>query len=130
VDPDRRLGWNERLHAAWVALGSPGVPGRVSRIDRGWSSVMATADDRTPARVRNLYADVAIGDWVVASDDGERIDHVIERTDMGTLLTERTTFTGPLAWIAAGVLGGRLRKTFEATTAHCGHLAEKRGSAQ
>jgi hypothetical protein len=60
----------------------------------------------------------------------QTIDHVIERTDMGTLLTERTTFTGPLAWIAASVLGGRLRKTFEATTAHCGHLADKRGSAQ
>jgi len=68
----------------------------------------------------------------VATSPGltQTIDHVIERTDMGTLLTERTTFTGPLAWIAAGVLGGRLRKTFEATTAHCGHLAEKRGSAQ
>jgi ribosome biogenesis GTPase len=91
VDPDRRLGWNERLQAAWVALGSPGAPGRVSRIDRGWSSVMATADDRTPARVRNLYADVAIGDWVVASDDGERIQHVIERT---SAFTRRASFEG------------------------------------
>ena len=52
---------------------------------------MADADDRTPARVRNLYADVAIGDWVVASDDGERIDHVIERT---SAFTRRASFEG------------------------------------
>jgi ribosome biogenesis GTPase / thiamine phosphate phosphatase len=107
VDPDRRLGWNERLQAAWVALGSPGAPGRVSRIDRGWSSVMATADDRTPARVRNLYADVAIGDWVVASDDGERIQHVIERT---SAFTRRASFEG--ARFVADTLAANIDSVF------------------
>jgi hypothetical protein len=49
-------------------------------------------------------------------------------TDSGTLITERTVFTGPLASIAARMLGGRVRKTFEATTAHFGRLAERRAS--
>ncbi len=91
VEPDRHLGWNDALQAAWVALGSPGSPGRVSRIDRGWSSVMAAADDSSPARVRNLFADVAVGDWVVASDDGERVEHRVERT---SAFTRRASFEG------------------------------------
>jgi ribosome biogenesis GTPase len=91
VDPDRRLGWNDALQAAWVALGSPGTPGRVSRIDRGWSTYMASADDPSPTRVRNLFADVAIGDWIIPSDDGERVDHVVERT---SAFTRRASFEG------------------------------------
>ena len=47
---------NDALQAAWEAAGSPGTPGRVSRIDRGWSSVMRAATDTDPMRVRNLYA--------------------------------------------------------------------------
>ena len=43
-------------------------------------------------------------------------------------LVERSVFTGPLASIAARILGGRVRKTFEATTAHWGRLAERRAS--
>ena len=58
----------------------------------------------------------------------QTIDHLIERTDSGTMITERTAFTGPMASIAARILGGRLRKTFVATTAHCGRLAERRAS--
>jgi hypothetical protein len=41
----------------------------------------------------------------------ETIDHLIEPTDSGTLITERTVLTGPLASIAARILGeecGRL----------------------
>ena len=56
----------------------------------------------------------------------ETIDHLIEPTDSGTLITQRTVFTGPLASIAARILGGRVRKTLEATTAHFGRLAETR----
>jgi ribosome biogenesis GTPase len=91
VDPDRRLGWNDALHASWEALGSPGVPGRVSRIDRGWSTVMRSAVDTSPDRVRNLYADVALGDWVIPSSDGERVEHVIDRT---SAFTRRASFEG------------------------------------
>jgi len=58
----------------------------------------------------------------------ETIDHLIEPTDSGALITQRTVFTGPLASIAARVLGGMVRKTFEATTAHFGLLAERRAS--
>jgi hypothetical protein len=57
----------------------------------------------------------------------QTIEHLVEPTESGTLLTERTVFTGPLASIAARVLGGRLRKTFVATTEHCARLAERRG---
>ena len=58
----------------------------------------------------------------------ETIDHFIETTDSGTLITERTVFTGPLASIAARILGGRVGKTFVATAAHFGRLAERRAS--
>jgi hypothetical protein len=58
----------------------------------------------------------------------ETIDHLIEPTDSGTLITGRTVFTGPLASIAARIPGGRVRKTFKATTAHFGRLAERRAS--
>ena len=58
----------------------------------------------------------------------ETIDHLIEPTDSGALITQRTVFTGPLASIAARALGGTVRKTFEATTAHFGRLAERGAS--
>jgi hypothetical protein len=58
----------------------------------------------------------------------QTIEHLVESNDSGTLLTERTVFTGPLASIAARVLGVRLRKAFEATTASCARLAEKHES--
>jgi hypothetical protein len=58
----------------------------------------------------------------------QTIEHLIESTDSGTLLTEQTVFTGPLASIAARVLGGRLRKTFGATTEHCARMAERSAS--
>lgn len=89
--PDLELGWNESLEAAWEAIGRPGAPGRVSRIDRGWSTIMRHAHDHQPLRARNLFVDVAIGDWVVPSDDGERIDHIIERT---SAFVRRASFEG------------------------------------
>ena len=52
---------------------------------------MASADDPSPARVRNLFVDVAIGDWVVPSDDGERVEHLLERT---SAFTRRASFEG------------------------------------
>jgi ribosome biogenesis GTPase len=90
----RALGWDDDLAAAWTALGAPGSPGRVSRIDRGWSTVLAGSDptDRaTTRRVRNIGADVAVGDWVVPSADGERVDHVLPRR---SALVRRASFEG------------------------------------
>ena len=80
-DPD--LGWNTRLADAWASIGSPtahGTPGRVAGIDRGWSTVLRSAHDDDPLRVRNIGADVAVGDWVVVDAAAERVDVVIERT--------------------------------------------------
>ena len=84
VEPDRELGWNDALDASWRAIGSPGSPGRVSRIDRGWSTVMRHAADDAPIRIRNLFVDVAVGDWVVPSPDTERVDHIVDRTSAFT----------------------------------------------
>jgi ribosome biogenesis GTPase / thiamine phosphate phosphatase len=91
ASPDPALGWREPLEAAWRAIGAPGSPGRVSRLDRGWSTVMRSAVDTEPLRVRNIGADVAVGDWVVVSADGERVEHVIERT---SAFVRRASFEG------------------------------------
>ena len=60
------------------ALFDANVVGRVSRLDRGWSTILMSAAGE-PVRTRNIGADVAVGDWVVLSEDFERVDHVIER---------------------------------------------------
>ncbi len=86
---DVRLGWDERLQQRWEALGAPARCARVVRIDRGWSTV---ADDPSSARrVRNLGADVAVGDWVVVSPDGERVELVVPRS---SAFVRRASFEG------------------------------------
>ncbi len=45
-------------------------------------------------RVRNIGADVAVGDWVVISDDGERVEHVVPRHSG---FTRRASFEGSRA---------------------------------
>jgi len=52
-----------------------------------------TAPEAT-TRVRNLGADVAVGDWVVASADGERIEHVLPRR---SAFVRRASFEGARA---------------------------------
>jgi hypothetical protein len=52
------------------------------------------------------------------------IDHVIDPTDTGIVLTERLTFSGPLAGVVARLMGRRIESTFRATTAHGAELAE------
>ena len=42
----------------------------------------------------------------------ETIDHLIEPTDSGTLITERSVFIGPLASIAAQITGGKSAEDF------------------
>lgn len=91
VQPDRALGWNDALQASWHRLGAPGRPGRVARIDRGWSTVRLSAAHDDVLRIRNLTADVAIGDWVVPSADHERVEHVLERT---SAFVRRASFEG------------------------------------
>jgi ribosome biogenesis GTPase len=65
----------------------------VSRLDRGWSTVLYEPDG-APVRVRNIGADVAVGDWVVVSDDGERVEHVVPRHSG---FTRRASFEGSRA---------------------------------
>jgi len=86
------LGWNEWFEDAWQELGAPGAPGRVARIDRGWSTVIGGAAGER--RVRNLRADVAVGDWVVPSADAERVEHVLERR---SAFVRRASFEGARA---------------------------------
>jgi ribosome biogenesis GTPase / thiamine phosphate phosphatase len=68
----RDLGWDDE----WTgALGErAGVVGRVIRLDRGWVTALGEEGER---RLRTHLHDVAVGDWVVASSDGARIDHVL-----------------------------------------------------
>lgn len=63
--------------------------GRITRLDRGWSTVLL--DDGHIARVRNLGVEVAVGDFVTISEDGERVDVVHERK---SALTRRNSFEG------------------------------------
>ena len=86
------LGWSDWFEHAWQALGAPGSPGRVSRIDRGWSTVIGGPE--VERRVRNLRAEVAVGDWVVPSDDAERVDHVLDRR---SAFVRRASFEGARA---------------------------------
>lgn len=65
------------------------LSGRVTRLDRGWSTVLLT--DGAIVRVRNLGVEVAVGDQVSISPDMERIDHVHERR---SALTRRSSFEG------------------------------------
>jgi len=93
--PDRELGWADDFERAWIELGAPGRPARVARLDRGWSTLIRSRDEATgaaePGRVRNIGADVAVGDWVVPSEDGERVEHVLERR---SAFTRRASFDG------------------------------------
>jgi ribosome biogenesis GTPase / thiamine phosphate phosphatase len=96
---DPRLGWTDELEAEWRARPASALPaaaraGRIQRLDRGWSTVLRRADDTAPLRVRNIGADVAVGDWVMVSEDGERVDHVLARH---SAFTRRASFEGDRA---------------------------------
>jgi len=60
----------------------------VTRVDRGWSTVLATPDV-APRRVRNIGAEVAVGDWVVTDDD--RVTDVLPRR---SAFVRRASFDG------------------------------------
>lgn len=69
--------------------GDPALFGRVTRLDRGWSTVRL--DSSEVVRVRNLGVEVAVGDRVTISADHERIESVHERR---SALTRRSSFEG------------------------------------
>ena len=65
------------------------LSGRVTRLDRGWSTVLLANGDTI--RVRNIGEDVAVGDEVEVSGDLERVERVAERR---SALTRRNSFEG------------------------------------
>jgi ribosome biogenesis GTPase / thiamine phosphate phosphatase len=65
----------------------------VTRIDRGWSTVLGNLDAE-PMRVRNVGADVAVGDWVVPSPAVDRVDAVLPRR---SAFVRRASFEGSRA---------------------------------
>ena len=96
VPGDIRLGWTDEFIGAYeaiVARGPSAPPARVTRLDRGWSTLLERADGE-PFRVRNIGADVAVGDWVVPSADRERIEHVLPRV---SAFVRRASFEGDRA---------------------------------
>ena len=76
--------------------------GRVTRIDRGWSSVELDASGEV-ARSRNIGADVAVGDRVVISSDGERIEVVQPRSSALTRRASSDTVRAESHTIAANL---------------------------
>ena len=85
----RELGFTEDFRSAVHNLRGvrhEQLIGRVRRIDRGWSTFLCVnvgeISATTPLReqrVRNLGADVAVGDWIIVSEDVERIVEVLPR---------------------------------------------------
>ena len=75
------LGWNQSFEDAARVIDSSYVIGRVSRLDRGWSTIKmsASSQDDGKIRVRNIGADVAVGDWVAVDKDLERVEEVLPR---------------------------------------------------
>ena len=95
-DGQLALGWNDSWETVWCGVARAGRPGRVARIDRGWSTVWYGPPETggEVARVRNIGADVAVGDWVVVSDDVERIEFVLPRQ---SAFMRRASFEGQRA---------------------------------
>lgn len=98
------LGWNVTWDVTWAELVDQQAdllvgtqkPGRVARLDRGWSTVWygPPALGIEPVRVRNIGAEVAVGDWVVVSADGEKVELVLPRH---SAFMRRASFEGQRA---------------------------------
>ncbi len=65
------------------------LSGRVTRLDRGWSTVLLS--NGQSVRVRNMGVEIAVGDFVTIDVDVERIEKVHERR---SALTRRNSFEG------------------------------------
>ena len=107
------LGWNERLATELIekkfdmtSLQRSRRLGRVSRIDRGWSTILTSGVHNAVdgvERVRNIGADVAVGDWVIISDDLEKIDHVLSRSSALTRRASSDTVRAESHTVAANI---------------------------
>ena len=65
---------------------------RVRRLDRGWSTLVNSSGEEV--RVRNIGADVAVGDWVTVDTLVERVESVAPRR---SALVRRASFEGARA---------------------------------
>ena len=74
-----------------VSTNSP-FPWRVRRLDRGWSALIDAQG--LELRVRNIGADIAVGDYVTVDTAEERIESVASRT---SALVRRASFEGARA---------------------------------
>ena len=107
------LGWNERLATELVekkydmkSLQHGRRLGRVSRIDRGWSTILTSGVHEAVdgvERVRNIGAEVAVGDWVIISDDLEKIDLVLSRSSALTRRASSDTVRAESHTVAANI---------------------------
>ena len=107
------LGWNERLATELIekkfdmtSLQHSRRLGRVSRIDRGWSTILTSGvHDAVDGveRVRNIGAEVAVGDWVIISDDLEKIDLVLSRSSALTRRASSDTVRAESHTVAANI---------------------------
>ncbi|MBU3703782.1 MAG: GTPase RsgA, partial [Ilumatobacteraceae bacterium] len=88
--PSVRLG-QVALAFVRVSAISP-FPWRVRRLDRGWSALIDS--DGHEARVRNIGADIAVGDYVTIDTGEERIESVAPRA---SALVRRASFEGARA---------------------------------
>jgi ribosome biogenesis GTPase / thiamine phosphate phosphatase len=70
------LGWDDGWEEQRRGRPETGPVGRVARLDRGWATLW---NEPSEARTRTASADVAVGDWVVVSPDGERVAAVLDR---------------------------------------------------
>ena len=65
---------------------------RVKRLDRGWSTLLA--HDGSEMRVRNIGAEVAVGDYVTIDTNEERVSEVLLRK---SAIIRRASFEGARA---------------------------------
>jgi len=87
------LGWDDEFAASYALTEATVPPARVNRLDRGWSTALLGASGPT-IRLRNIGAEIAVGDWIVPSADGEKVDHVLERH---SAFVRRASFEGARA---------------------------------
>jgi len=75
------LGWKKDFEIDSQIVDQSFQIGRVSRLDRGWSTIKmsASSEETGTVRVRNIGAEVAVGDWVVFKDSLERVEKVLPR---------------------------------------------------
>lgn len=88
--PSDRLGQSALAFVRVSAENS--YPWRVRRLDRGWSALVDSIGNEV--RVRNIGAEVAVGDYVTVDTDIERVEQVGPRT---SALVRRASFEGARA---------------------------------